>query len=172
LKQELPIIGEVVDEYIPSVQFKSLVDKMENRCNITVGGKGPSRYVADMTAIRLQHVKRVSGSDAYVAGPFAHPPWPGDIGIFISWSGETKPTLSWCDKYRRSGGYIFSITGNRKNRLSEKSDDSFVISSESPSFYERTAFALSPVPLHLLEIFERRGFNIPEYLLEWYHSIT
>jgi len=61
-----------------------------------------------------------------------------------------------------------------ESRLSKESD-SFIIDNTPDMFYERVAFALSPLPLHLVERLYKRGFMLPKYVLELLqvqHSMT
>jgi len=143
---------------------------LETRSRITMGGLGPARNVAKMTAIRLQHVKRAIGDEAYLSGPFAPRPRAGDILFLVSWSGETEPLFGWCSEQKKFGGYVYSIVGN-ESTLSRESK-SFIIPSSPIEFYERATFALSPLPLHLVERLNQRGFKLPEYIMEWWHSVT
>ncbi|MHC1636447.1 MAG: phosphoheptose isomerase family protein [Candidatus Methanospirareceae archaeon] len=169
IKEEAKVIGEIVDRFVSSDSYRCIIDKMESRSRVTIGGFGPARNVAKMTAIRLQHVKRAIGDDAYLAGPFAPRARAGDILILVSWSGETGPLLEWCNEHKASGGYVYSVVGNPSS-LSRNSD-SMIIESTSVNFYERAAFVLSPLPLHLVERLNKRGFKLPEYIMRWWeHS--
>ncbi|RJS71173.1 hypothetical protein CW713_12305 [Methanophagales archaeon] len=171
MDEESKIIGKIVDEFVSSDIYKGIIDKLETRSRITMGGLGSARNVAKMTAIRLQHVKRAIGDEAYLSGPFAPRPRAGDILFLISWSGETEPLLGWCREQKEFGGFVYSIVGN-ESTLSEESD-SFIIKSSPTTFYERATFALSPLPLHLVERLRQRGFKLPEYIMEWWqHSVT
>ncbi|MEA3487682.1 MAG: hypothetical protein U9R10_00315 [Euryarchaeota archaeon] len=158
-------IGKIVNKFVSSGIYKNVIDNLETRSQITMGGIGPARNVARMTAIRLQHVKRAIGDEAYLSGPFAPKPRAGDILILISLSGETETLLSWCKEQKKFGGHIYSIVGT-ESTLSRNSD-SFVMECAPDTFYERATFALSPLPLHLVERLDQRGFMLPGYILEW-----
>lgn len=169
--EESTVIGEIVDRFVSSDKYQQIIDKLETRSRITMGGLGPARNVAKMTAIRLQHVKRSLGDEAYLSGPFAPRPRACDVMFLISWSGETESILGWCREQKKFGAYVYSIVGN-ESTLSRESG-SFIIESPSTMFYERATFALSPLPLHLVERLSQRRFPLPEYIMEWWeHSVT
>jgi len=168
--EEATVIGKMVDSFVCSDFYQRVIDRLETRCRITMGGLGPGRNVAKMTAIRLQHVKRALGDEAYLSGPFAPRPRSCDILFLISWSGETQSILEWCREQKKFGAYVCSIVGN-ESTLSRESE-SFIIPSLPVTFYERATFALSPLPLHLVERLNQRGFRLPEYIMEWWeHSV-
>ncbi|HUV79332.1 MAG TPA: hypothetical protein VMW40_00665 [Candidatus Bathyarchaeia archaeon] len=169
--EESTVIGEIVDRFVCSDKYHDLIDKLETRSRITMGGLGPARNVAKMTAIRLQHVKRAIGDEAYLSGPFAPRPRACDVLFLISWSGETESILGWCRGQKKFGTHVYSIVGN-ESALSRESE-SFIIESPSTAFYERATFALSPLPLHLVERLNKQKFVLPEYIMEWWeHSVT
>jgi len=171
IDDESKVISKIVDRFVSSDNYGHVIDRLETRSRITMGGLGPARNVAMMTAIRLQHVKRAIGDEAYLSGPFAPRPRAGDILFLVSWSGETEPILGWCREQKKFGGYAHSIVGN-ESTLSRESD-SFIIESPPTTFYERVTFALSPLPLHLVKRLHDRGFKLPEYIMEWWqHSVT
>lgn len=171
ITDESIVIGKIVDSFVCSDKYHEIIDKLETRSRITMGGIGPARNVAKMTAIRLQHAKRAVGDEVYLSGPFASRPRAGDILFLISWSGETEPILGWCLEQKSFGAYVYSIVGS-ESRLSKYSK-SFIIESTATTFYERATFALSPLPLHLVERLNQRKFTLPEYIMEWWeHSIT
>ncbi|MEA2033293.1 MAG: hypothetical protein U9N41_06905 [Euryarchaeota archaeon] len=169
MEEESKVVGKIVDEFVSSDVYKTIIDKLETRSSITMGGLGPARNVAKMTAIRLQHVKRAIGDEAYLSGPFAPRPRAGDILFLISWSGETEPLLKWCKEQKEFGGCVYSIVGN-ESALSRESE-SFIIESSPTTFYARATFALSPLPLHLVERLRERGFKLPEYIMGWWHTV-
>jgi D-arabinose 5-phosphate isomerase GutQ len=169
---ESRVIGEFVDRFVCSEMYNEVIDRLETRSRITLGGVGPARNVAKMTAIRLQHVKRALGDEAYLAGPFAPRPRACDILFFISWSGETESILKWAREQKEFGVYAYSIVGKKESSLARESE-SFIIESTPTVFYERATFALSPLPLHLVERLNQRGFRLPEYIMKWWqHSVT
>ncbi len=171
MDSELKILNKIVTKFVKSANYKDIIDKLEMRSRITMGGLGPARNVAKMTAIRLQHVKRAIGDEVYLSGPFAPRPRAGDILFMISESGETEPLLGWCKEQKESGGYAYSIVGS-ESTLSQESG-SFIIESTPTTFYERATFALSPLPLHLVKRLNQRGLKLPEYIMKWWqHSVT
>jgi D-arabinose 5-phosphate isomerase GutQ len=170
IEEESAVIGAIVDGFVRSDKYRELIAKLETRSRITLGGLGPARNVAKMTAIRLQHVKRALGDEAYLSGPFAPRPRACDVFFFISWSGETESILEWCRDQKKSGAFVYSIVGN-ESTLSRESE-SLIIESPPTSFYERATFALSPLPLHLVERLDKHGFKLPEYIMKWLHSVT
>jgi D-arabinose 5-phosphate isomerase GutQ len=171
LEEEFTVIGDIVDDFVRSDMYRELIAKLETRSRITLGGLGPARNVAKMTAIRLQHVKRALGDEAYLSGPFAPRPRAGDILFLISWSGETESVLKWCREQQKIGAYVYSLVGN-ESPLSEESE-SFIIESSPTTFYERATFTLSPLPMHLVERLNLRRFTLPEYIMQWWeHSVT
>lgn len=170
MDEEMKVIGRLIDEYVTSMNYNRIVESMEKRGHVIVGGLGIARIVAMMTVIRLQHVKRAIGDDAYIAGPLAPRPRAGDILILISWSGETEPLLKWCNESKTFGAYTYSIVG-KKSALSNTTE-SFIVKSQVTQFYERATFILSPLPLKLVERLDSRGFKLPEYIMNWYHTVT
>ena len=173
IETESKLISRIVNRFVCSDIYEDILDRLETRSRITMGGVGPARNVAKMTAIRLQHVKRAIGDEAYLSGAFAPKPRAGDILFLISLSGETEPLLDWCKEQKKFGGHVYSIVGT-ESRLSKESD-SFIIDNTPDMFYERVAFALSPLPLHLVERLYKRGFMLPKYVLELLqvqHSMT
>jgi 6-phospho-3-hexuloisomerase len=169
--EESTIIGKLVDQFVTSEMYRELINKLETRSRIILGGLGPGRNVAKMTAIRLQHVKRALGDEAYLAGPFAPRPRAGDILFLISWSGETESVLGWCREHQDCGADVYSLVGQESNLSCESK--SFILESPATTFYQRATFALSPLPLHLVERLNLRRFTLPEYIMEWWeHSVT
>ncbi len=170
IEAESRVIGGLVDRFVCSEMYDKVVDRLETRSRITLGGIGPARNVAKMTAIRLQHVKRALGDEAYLAGPFAPRPRACDLVFFISWSGETESVVKWCREQKESGVYAYSIVG--KDSTLARESESFIIEASPTTFYERATFALSPLPLHLVERLNQRGFRLPEYIMRWWqHSV-
>lgn len=171
MDEESAILSKIVTKFVKSDNYKDIIGRLETRSRITMGGLGPARNVAKMTAIRLQHVKRAIGDEAYLSGPFSPRPRAGDILFLVSDSGETEPLIGWCKDQMRSGGHTYSIVGN-ESTLSRETD-SVIIESTPTTFYERATFALSPLPLHLVKRLNQRGLRLPEYIMEWWqHSVT
>jgi 6-phospho-3-hexuloisomerase len=74
-------------------------------------------------------------------------------------------------------GTVLSITGTRKSTLTEKSDLQIVLDEETKlgqprRFYMRTAYVLSPLPVRLVERLGEKGLKLPEYIINWHHSLT
>jgi 6-phospho-3-hexuloisomerase len=161
-----------------SIEFiKRIVDDLEKRSLCFMGGLGSGLEVARMTAVRIGHIKRVLGDSVYVIRDVNLPvPRPGDIFIVISYSGETEVVVGWCKNFKKMGGKVISIVGNKNSSIYSLSDYSYVINSphvkgEPNRFYLKAAFLLSPLPLFLAERIEKRGLRLPDYILRWYHSI-
>jgi D-arabinose 5-phosphate isomerase GutQ len=161
-----------------SIEFiKRIVDDLEKRSLCFMGGLGSGLEVARMTAVRIGHIKRVLGDSVYVIRDVNLPvPRPGDIFIVISYSGETEVVVGWCKNFKKMGGKVISIVGNKNSSIYSLSDYSNVINSpyvkgEPNRFYLKAAFLLSPLPLFLAERIEKRGLRLPDYILRWYHSI-
>jgi len=171
-------IGSVVDEIVASDFFKSLVDALEQRHSCFFVGLGSGREVARMTAVRVGHVKRAMGDQIYVAGESNTPaPRAGDILLVISHSGETEIVAGWCKNFKRMGALVASVVGNPDSTIAAASDLSFRIKGNGlegrpNSFYVKSAFALSPLPIYLVERVAERGLRLPEYILRWHHSVT
>ena len=171
-------IGTVVDQMVTSDFFKFLVDALEQRHSCFFVGLGSGREVARMTAVRVGHVKRAMGDQIYVAGESNTPaPRAGDVLVVISHSGETEIVAGWCKNFKRMGALVTSIVGNPDSTIAASSDLSFTITGDGlqgrpNSFYVKTAFALSPLPIYLVEKVAERGLRLPEYILRWHHSVT
>jgi len=177
-KQLFVEIGTLVDQMVGSDFFKSLVDSLEQRHSCFFVGLGSGREVARMTAVRVGHVKRAMGDQIYVAGESNTPaPRAGDILLVISNSGETEIVAGWCKNFKRMGALVASVVGNPDSTIAAASDLSFTVKGNGQegkpnSFYIKTAFALSPLPIYLVERVGERGLRLPEYILRWHHSVT
>ena len=177
-KQLFTEIGSVVDQIVASDFFKSLVDALEQRHSCFFVGLGSGREVARMTAVRIGHVKRAMGDQIYVAGESNTPaPRAGDVLLVISNSGETEIVAGWCKNFKRMGALVASVVGNPDSTIAATSDLSFTVKGNGlegkpNSFYVKTAFALSPLPIYLVERVAERGLRLPEYILRWHHSVT
>ena len=171
-------IGTLVDQIVSSEFFKSLVDALEQRHSCFFVGLGSGREVARMTAVRIGHVKRAMGDQIYVAGESNTPaPRAGDVLLVISHSGETEIVAGWCKNFKRMGALVASVVGNPDSTIAAASDLSFTIKGDGlegrpNSFYIKSAFALSPLPIYLVEKVAERGLRLPEYILRWHHSVT
>ena len=177
-KQLFTEIGSLVDQMVASDFFKSLVDALEQRHSCFFVGLGSGREVARMTAVRVGHVKRAMGDQIYVAGESNTPaPRAGDVLLVISNSGETEIVAGWCKNFKRMGALVASVVGNPDSTIAATSDLSFTVKGDGlegkpNSFYIKTAFALSPLPIYLVEKVGERGLRLPEYILRWHHSVT
>jgi len=177
-KQLFTEIGSLVDQIVASDFFKSLVDALEQRHSCFFVGLGSGREVARMTAVRVGHVKRAMGDQIYVAGESNTPaPRAGDVLLVISNSGETEIVAGWCKNFKRMGALVASVVGNPDSTIAAGSDLSFTVKGDGlegkpNSFYIKTAFALSPLPIYLVEKVGQRGLRLPEYILRWHHSVT
>jgi len=177
-KQLFTEIGSLVDQIVASDFFKALVDGLEQRHSCFFVGLGSGREVARMTAVRVGHVKRAMGDQIYVAGESNTPaPRAGDVLLVISNSGETEIVAGWCKNFKRMGAVVASVVGNPDSTIAASSDLSFTVKGDGlegkpNSFYIKTAFALSPLPIYLVEKVGERGLRLPEYILRWHHSVT
>ena len=177
-EEELAKLGTMIDANVESETYMRLVDILERRTNVFLGGKGTANEIAKMTAVRLFHIKSFFGDNVYIArGVNTAHPRAGDLEILVSFSGETKPVIAWCDVFKELNGTVLAITGTKKSTLTEKSDfkitlEEEVKSSQPRRFYMRAAYVLSPLPVKLVERLSERGLKLPEYILNWYHSIT
>jgi D-arabinose 5-phosphate isomerase GutQ len=170
-------VARLVDEIVASDFYRFVVDRLEARSACFFAGLMSSKEAARMTAVRLAHVKRALGDEVYVAGENPPAPRAGDLLIVISYSGETEVVVSWCRGFKRLGGSIAAIVGREGSTLTSVADHHYVVranpDAEGPNdFYIKAAFALSPLPILLVERAEERGLRLPEYLLKWYHSVT
>jgi 6-phospho-3-hexuloisomerase len=175
---ELEKIGDIIDSNVNSETYTQLVDLLEKRTNVFLGGKGTANEIAKMTGVRLFHIKSFLGDNVYITRGVNTPhPRAGDLEILISYSGETRPVIIWADVIKKFAGTVFAITSAKDSTLAKKADLSVVLPEEvkplTPRrFYTRAAFALSPVPVKLAERLGQRGLNLPEYIISWYHSVT
>ena len=118
------------------------------------------------------------GDNVYIARGVNTPhPRAGDLEILVSFSGETKPVISWCSVFKRLRGVVLSITGTEKSTLSERSDFQITLEEtvkvgQPRRFYMRAAYVLSPLPVRVAERLSERGLKLPEYIISWYHSVT
>ena len=175
--EEFAKLGPMVDSIAEAETYSHLIDILERRTSVFLGGKGTASEIVKMTAIRLFHIKSTLGDNVYIArGVNTPPPRPGDLQILVSFSGETKPVIFWCDTIKKMKGTVLSITGTKKSTLIEKSDLNIPIEEEVKAgqprrFYMRAAYALSPLPVKLVERLGEKGLRLPEYIINWHHSI-
>ena len=176
--EEFEKIGEMIDANLESETYTKLVDLLEKRTNVFLGGKGTANEIAKMTGVRLFHIKSFLGDNVYITRGVNTPhPRAGDLEILLSFSGETRPVILWADVFKKFAGTVFAITGDEESTLAKKADLKIILSEEvKPStprrFYTRAAYVLSPLPVKLAERLGERGLNLPEYIISWYHSVT
>ena len=127
-KEEFEIIGKIIDTNVDSETYAHLVDMLEKGTNVFLGGKGTANQIAKMTGIRLFHIKSFLGDNVFMARGINTPrPRAGDIEILISYSGESKPVLLWCDALKKFNGSVLAITGCKGSTLAQKSDLQIII---------------------------------------------
>ena len=176
--EEFEKIGDMIDANINSETYTQLVDIMEKRTDIFLGGKGTANEIAKMTGVRLFHIKSFLGDNVYITRGVNTPhPRAGDLEILLSYSGETRPVIIWADVIKKFAGTVFAITGTKDSTLAKKADLKIILEEEAkPStprrFYTRAAYVLSPLPVKLAERLAQRGLKLPEYIISWYHSVT
>jgi D-arabinose 5-phosphate isomerase GutQ len=177
-EEEFAKLGPIMDSITESETYSRLIDILERRTDVFLGGKGTANEIVKMTAVRLFHIKSTLGDNVYITrGVNTPPPRPGDLEILLSYSGETKPVISWCDIVKKMNGTVLSITGVRESTLAEKSDlhitlEEKVKPGQPRRCYMRAAYVLSPLPVKLVERLGERGLTLPEYIINWHHSLT
>jgi D-arabinose 5-phosphate isomerase GutQ len=177
-KEEFKKIGAMIDANVKSETYTHLVDLMEKRTNVFIGGKGTANEIAKMTGVRLFHIKSFLGDNVYVTRGVNTPhPRAGDLEVLLSYTGETKPVVLWADVMKKFNGTVLAITGSPDSTLAKKADVKIILEEEvkpgTPRrFYTRAAYVLSPLPVKLAERLGQRGLKLPEYIISWYHSVT
>jgi len=177
-EEEYETIGTLIDANVNSETYTKLVDILERRTNVYLGGKGTANEIAKMTGVRLFHIKTFLGDNVFMTRGVNTPhPRAGDLEILMSFSGESKPVILWCDVLKKFNGQVLAITGNKNSTLAKKSDLQIILEEDSKPyaprrFYTRAAYVLSPLPVRLAERLADRGLRLPEYILSWYHSVT
>ena len=177
-EEEFAKLGSMIDSNVQSETYTHLIDVLERRTSVFLGGKGTANEILKMSGVRLFHIKGFMGDNVYVARGVNTPhPRAGDLEILVSFSGETKPVIIWRDIFKKLNGIVLAITGAKKSTLAEKSDFQIVLEEQvKPGqprrFYMRAAYVLSPLPVKLTERLGERGLKLPEYLISWYHSVT
>jgi D-arabinose 5-phosphate isomerase GutQ len=177
-EEEFATLGPMIDSITESETYTRIIDTLEKRTDIFLGGKGTANEIVKMAAIRLFHIKSTLGDNVYITrGVNTPPPRPGDLEILVSYSGETKPVIAWCDILKKMNGTVLSITGRKKSSLTERSDLHIILEEEAKPgqprrFYMRAAYVLSPLPVRLVERLGERGLRLPEYIINWHHSLT
>jgi len=177
INEEAPVLGEIIDGIVDSEAYKVSIDFLERRSDVFLGGRGTAEEVAKMTAIRLFHIKKFLGDNVYIARGVNTPrPRAGDFEILISYSGETKPVVNWGNTFRNLGGTVLSLIESKGSSLERNSDLKILLEERvEPGrprrFYMRAAYALSCLPILLTERLSLKGLKLPEYILNWYHSV-
>jgi 6-phospho-3-hexuloisomerase len=177
-EEEFAKLGPIIDSNVESETYTHIVDILERRTNVFLGGKGTANEIVKMACVRLFHIKGFLGDNVYIARGVNTPhPRAGDLEILVSFSGETKPVIIWRDVFKKLNGIVLVIAGTKKSTLAEKSDFKIILEEEvKPGqprrFYMRAAYVLSPLPVKLAERLNERGLKLPEYMISWYHSIT
>jgi D-arabinose 5-phosphate isomerase GutQ len=177
-KEEFEKIGAIIDANVKSETYMQLVDLLEKRTNVFIGGKGTANQIANMTAVRLFHIKSILDDNVYVTRGVNTPhPRAGDLEILLSFTGETKPVVLWADVMKKFNGNVLAITGSPDSTLAKKADVKIILEEDvkpgTPRrFYTRAAYVLSPLPVKLAERLGQRGLKLPEYIISWYHSVT
>ncbi len=177
-EEEFNTIGALIDANVNSETYTKLIDILERRTNVYLGGKGTANEISKMTGVRLFHIKTFLGDNVFMTRGVNTPhPRAGDLEILMSYTGESKPVILWCDVLKKFNGIVLSITGIKDSTLAKKSDLNIILEEDSRSgaprrFYTRAAYVLSPLPVKLAERLESRGLKLPEYILSWYHSVT
>ncbi len=176
--EELDKLGPIVDANVESETYTKLVDILERRTNVFLGGRGTANEIAKMTGVRLFHIKTFLGDNVFMTRGVNTPhPRAGDLEILLSYTGESKPVLIWCDVLKQFSGTVLAITGSANSTLARKADLRIVLDEDvkpgAPRrFYMRAAYVLSPLPVKLAERLALRGLMLPEYIIKWYHSVT
>ncbi|UCC33587.1 MAG: SIS domain-containing protein [Candidatus Bathyarchaeota archaeon] len=176
-EEELTQLGSIIDSNIESETYAHLVDMLERRTNVFLGGKGTANEIVKMTGVRLFHIKSFLGDNIFISRGVNTPrPRAGDLEILVSYSGETRPVLIWCDVFKEFKGIVLAITGAKESTLVKKSDFHMILEEtvkpgQPRRFYMRAAYALSPLPVKLVERLSERGLKLPEYMIDWYHSV-
>lgn len=170
--------AKIIDSCINSDFYRFIVERIETRNVCFFAGLGSSHEVARMTAVRIGHIKRAIGDQVYVARESSTPaPRQGDLMLVISSSGETEIVTAWCRNFKRMGGLLAAVVGNPESTIASLADTVLALPrGDEPGrpnrFYMYAAFALSPLPILLVERLEEKGFRLPEYIIRWHQSVT
>jgi len=177
IAEEAPYLKSITENAIESNAVMKVLDFLERRSDIFLGGRGTAEEVAKMTAVRLFHIKKFLGDNVYIARGVNTPhPRAGDLEILISYSGRTKPVVGWCNRFKGIGGTVFSIVGRKGTNLDIYSDLKILLEEKVEKgkprrFYMRAAYVLSCLPILLTARLSEKGLILPEYILTWYHNI-
>ncbi len=179
LNNYIDTINEILNKHVESESYEKVLDVLERRSNVFIGGRGSAYEVATMIVIRLNHIKYAIGDHVYRArGSNTPRPRSGDLGILISCSGETPAVIKWAEDFISNGAIIFSVTGKRNSRLEKFSDYNIRLENCEEyrfgvprDFYLYASFLLSPLPIKLITRLMKKGLVLPESILRYYHSI-
>jgi len=177
ISEEAPVLRKITENALHSEAIKAALDILERRSAVFLGGRGTAEEVTKMAAVRLFHIKKSLGDDVYIARGVNTPhPRHGDLEILVSYSGRTKPVVGWCNRFRGLGGTVLSIIGREGTALDLNSDlkillEETVEHGKPRRFYMRAAYVLSCLPILLTERLSLKGLILPEYILNWYHSV-
>jgi DNA-binding MurR/RpiR family transcriptional regulator len=101
--EEFQKIGNIIDNNINSETYTELVDQLERRTNLFLGGRGTANEIAKMTGVRLFHIKSFLGKNVYITRGVNTPhPRANDLEILLSYSGETRSIILWADVLKKS----------------------------------------------------------------------
>ena len=149
--EEFEKIGEMIDSNVTSDTYTQLVDVLEKRTNVFLGGKGTANEIAKMTGVKLFHIKSFLGDNVYITRGVNTPhPRAGDLEILLSYSGETRPVIIWADVIKKFAGVVFAMTTSAESTLAKKADLKIILPEEAKPltprrFYTRAAYVSSPV---------------------------
>jgi D-arabinose 5-phosphate isomerase GutQ len=166
-EEEFNTIGGLIDANVNSETYTKLVDILEKRTSVYLGGKGTANEIMKMAGVRLFHIKTFLGDNVFMTRGVNTPhPRSGDLEILMSFSGESKPVILWCDVLKKFNGTVLAFTSKKDSTLARKADLKIILEEESKSgaprrFYTRAAYVLSPLPVRLAERLESRGLKLP-----------
>ena len=169
--KEAKFLTRKIPKIIEKREYKSLAGKIIEKNDILFGALGPGKNVADITSIRIRHIRGPMGYSTYTSGPFSSKPRPVSTAAYISKSGETRPVVKWAKSNVERKVLTYCITRNAMSQLATVAQPIIIESSED-NFYERAVFALSPLPLLAVEELDTLGFKLPQEIMQWYHSST
>ena len=171
INQEIDALEKEAKEFIASDFHKNLIKATRGQGRIIIGGTGPAKKVAEMTKIRMQHIKAKICQQVFLSGSSPMGPWFDDILIVISCSGENKSVIQWMKDYSKYDCRIFSIIGNKKSTIAQKSE-SFIIPSEPDEFYMQATVLLSLFTINLEVYLADHGFYASDSFMKKFHAKT
>ena len=66
-EQEFAQLGLMIDSFVESETYTRIVNLLEKRTNVFLGGKGTANEIVKMTGVRLFHIKSFLGDNVYIA---------------------------------------------------------------------------------------------------------